>query len=296
MKILKKIGLAVVLLVGIIVGLAMFLPNTKVDEGRKVATENNVPSSATQTAEATAPVVAQTVPEKAAAKPAIQRAPDECIDGICIGAHPSELPALKWVQWPKDDLAGLAEMQKDLLAMEEKNTLENCVRRQDAWGNKADKLCKTLAYSSNDFAFKSYKPLQTADTIAFFSSDQPHVCPFTKEPFYVSGYTDTPSGRNLVRMRLDSQGVMRVYSITKEFKTDNAATSTALVEKLKEKHPYLSPEADRAKTLVGATQAGTKIELNIHNNDPIVTMNASEALFDATKIAACNAAKAVSVQ
>jgi hypothetical protein len=299
MKILKKIGLAVVLLIGLIVGLAMFLPNTKVDAGRKVTSESNVPSSATQTAAAIAPAVAQTVPEKAAAKPAIQRAHDECIDGICIGAHPSELPKISWTEFHLTGGNDLSKLQRETEAREEKSALENCVRRQEAWGNKATAVCEALIHGHRSYAQQSSKPLATEEAIAFYRTDQPHICPFVKdeyENYDLNAMTNTSVGKTMVRIRLDSQGVMRVFSIEKKFKSENTATASALVEKLKEKHPYLSPQADLQKTLVGSTPAGTKIELDIHNDDPNVTMKADASLFDPRKIAACNTAKAVSVQ
>ncbi|WP_394789624.1 hypothetical protein [Rhodoferax sp.] len=291
MKVFKILGITVLVLAAGFVLIGVFAP-----DGDKRAGDTSMPAPTPISAPAgiASPVaLAVLVPA---------RSPDQCLDGICIGATPGELLKLQWMENEVVGDSQLNDTQKQLLDQDEQSVLERCVPRQTAtWGSQAQSVCKMLARGDRNFKSAEYRPYQTVKVLQFFDGNVPSTCSAFKEPFEVTGYVGVREHNTQVKLRFDSAGKLRVYSIYKGFDSDGEATSKALVEKLNIKHPYLAalpklnPSADTE--FEGTASWGGPVRMRVfRDGHPSISMAGSKANFQADQQASCNVVKPVSVQ
>ena len=290
MKVLKILGITVLVLVVGFMLIGVFTP------------DGNHPS---REASAAAPTPTQATADPSTTTPTqLARPPDQCLEGICIGAAPGELLKLKlkWLEWDAVSDNQLNDIQKQLLDQEDAFLLEKCAPRQAAtWGGKAEKVCKMLSHGDRSFKPAQFRPIQTLEVLRFFDGDAPSTCSAFKEPFEISGHVGTLEHSTQVKLRFDNSGKLRVYGIGKTFKSDGEAMSKTLIEKLNAKHPYLAPRANpipgEDAEFEGSAPWGGLIQMRIFRDGrPSITMTGNEAEFNATQQPVCNVAKVISVQ
>ncbi len=288
MRLIKIGGLIAIVLVALLVVIGMFAPDPK-KQGGEVSTDTKAAIGQTATQ---AKAVSVKVPERPA---------DQCLDGVCIGAEPSELIALKWAEKKNNaGNSGLNGAQLEMVEAEEKRVESECVKRQAVtWGNKSGDLCRALLGGDTQFwpVIAKIEPLQLSAVLRFFGTEAQPVCQYAKDPYRFYGDIDTDSGKTRVELRFGTDGKLRVQKIEKKYVPDNEATATAIVIKLNEKHPYLKSDGKDGvgQYFVGDATWGGTVKL-IVNNTPTITLLGAKTDFDATQIPACNTAKPVNVQ
>ncbi|MEO7173630.1 hypothetical protein [Flavobacterium sp.] len=292
MKIFKILGVTVLVLVVGFVLIGVFAPDADRGSGEESAAAS-VPASTEAATNASSAQSNAAVPT---------RLPDQCLDGICIGALPGELLKLQWLKKEVVTDSQLNDMQKQLLDQDEEYGLEKCVPRQSTtWNGKAQSACKMLVRSDGSFKSAQYRAYQTVETLRFFDGNVPSTCAAFKEPFEITGYVGVLEHNTQVKLRFDSAGKLRVYRIFKGFDSDSDAMSKTLVEKLHEKHPYLAPLKGIGPTsdpeFEGIAPWGGLIHMRVlKDGHPSIDMTGNPADFQADQQAACNVAKPVSVQ
>ncbi len=288
MRFIKIGGLIVIALVALLVVIGIFAPDPK-KQGGETSTDTKaaIGQAATQVK-----AVSVKVPERPA---------DQCLDGVCVGAEPSELVALKWIEKKNHaGNSGLNGAQLEMVEAEEKRVESECAKRQAVtWGSKSGDLCRVLLGGDTQFwpVIAKIEPMQLSAVLRFFGAEAQPVCQYAKDPYRFYGDIETDSGKTRVELRFGTDGKLRVQKIEKKYASDNEATATAIVAKLNEKHPYLKPDGKDGvgQYFVGDAAWGGTVKL-IVNNTPTITMLGSKTDFDPTQVAACNAAKSVTVQ
>lgn len=288
MRFIKIGGLIAIALVALLVVVGMFVQDPK-KQGGGVTTD-------TKTATGQVSTQAKAGNLKVAERPA-----DQCLDGVCIGAEPSELVALKWADKKNHaGNSGLNGAQLEMVEAEEKRVESECVKRQTiTWGGKSGELCRVLLGGDTQFwpVIAKIEPLQLSAVLRFFGSESQVVCQYAKDPYRFYGDIETDSGKTRVELRFGTDGKLRVQKIEKKYTPDNEATATAIITKLNEKHPYLKADGKDGvgQYFAGDAAWGGTVKLTV-NTTPTITLLGAKSDFDPTHIAACNAAKSVNVQ
>jgi hypothetical protein len=283
------VGVSALLLV---IGLTATKEEKSASPGAKV-------SAAVGNAETASPIASSKPP---APKPSY--APDQCLDGVCIGATPGELAGLEWAKKEVISDSQLNESERNLLDAHERAVTDNCVSRNEAaWGNKAKAMCKVLALGASNSRAYEYRPIQVSKVLGYFADQSTPVCEYShdKTPISVFGSIETPSGRLNVHFRFDANGILRVQQIFKGFNDENAETNAAIEAKLAEKHPYVTnptfPDNRGLTDKSGEAPWGGVVRVEKKaGKAPLITMTAKAEHFDSSQLAACKQVKAVSVQ
>lgn len=288
MRFIKIGGLIAIALVALLAVIGVLAPDSQ-KQGSEASTDVKA---------ATGQVTSQS---KAVSVKVPERPVDQCLDGVCIGAEPLELAALKWSDKKNHaGNSGLNGAQLEMVEAEEKRVEAECVKRQAAtWGSKSGELCRVLLGGDTQFwpVLAKVEPLQLATVLRFFGSESQAVCQYAKDPYRFYGDIETESGKTRIEFRFGTDGKLRVQNIEKKYAPDNEATANAIVTKLNEKHPYLKADGKDGvgQYFAGDAAWGGSVKL-IVNNTPTITLLGAKADFDPTQIAACNAAKPVNVQ
>jgi hypothetical protein len=247
---------------------------------------------------------ASPVPSSKPPAPKPSYAPDQCLDGVCIGATPGELAGLEWAKKEVISDSQLNESQRNLLDAHERAATDNCVSRNEAaWGSKAKAMCKVLALGASNSRAHEYRPIQVSKVLGYFADQSTPVCEYShdKTPISVFGSIETPSGLLNVHYRFDENGILRVQQIFKGFNDENAETNDTLMAKLQEKHPYVTnPKAfdgSGRKGFFGEAAWGGEVRIERKEGKaPFIWLTAKPQDFDSSQLAACKQVKAVSVQ
>jgi hypothetical protein len=293
---LKWMAVAIVGISGALLAIGLLMPG-KPTTGQQAQEGGSSPASS---------AAAQPVPIAVTApKPSYSYPPDQCLDGVCIGMSAGELAGKTW---RKKDVVGEADVnsqQRELLETEQKAVADLCVTRQTAWGKKAQEMCSLLSLSISNPRSYGYRTPQVSTVLEFFADQNMPVCEFyDKERAYVLGHLPTDTGLTAVKFQFDANGMLRVFEISKAYEDQNAETNTAIADKLKQKHPYVTePSLDafekpipRGDTKGKAPWGGTVRFLEKEGKAPIIWMTAQLADFEQSNLAACKQAKPVSVQ
>lgn len=286
-KFLKWGAIALVSVFGLLLAIGLLLPDEK-------PTPHREPEPVAAVKPANAP--AEVIPA-----PGVNYPADSCITGVCIGASPAELLKLGWREYPTVSDRDLSNQQRELLDLAEADLMKTCVVRQKlTWGNAADEVCRVLARSSRSSILGQYRSLQTAEVLKFFAGPAKPVCQLGKDPFTVTGHLDTDSERMEVELRFDATGSLKVYSIKKSFHGQNAETNAVILQKLKDKHPYLVVTTDRytvGEFWAGDAPWGGNVRLStLQSGGPMIQMKGNEAAFDGHAVAVCQQVSPVNVQ
>lgn len=294
-KFLKWGAIALVSVFVLLAAIGHFFPEDANDEANFSRNEPD-PSEAISAAKHPTSVPAETAPT-----PVVNHPVDSCIGGVCIGATPVELLKLAWREYPTVSDRDLNNQQRELLDEEESVLKQNCMIRQKlTWGADAEDLCRVLARGTRVSVLGQYRPIQTVEVLKFFAGATKPVCQFGKEPMTVVGHLDADSERTKVELRFDATGNLRVYAIDKSFHDQNAETNALILQKLKDKHPYLVVTTERytvGEFWAGDAPWGGTVRLStLQSGGPTIRMKGNEAAFDGHAVAACQQANPVNVQ
>lgn len=295
-KFLKWGAIALVSVFVLLAAIGHFFPDDANDEANFSRNEPDPAATVATAKQATTP------PVETAPVPVVNYPADSCIGGVCIGATPAELLNLTWMERPSVSNSELNSQQRDLLDQEEATLKENCkVRQKLTWGADADELCRVLARGSRVSVLGQYRPLQTAEVLKFFSRAVKPVCQFGKEPLVVVGRLETvESELTSVEFRFDATGSLKVYAIEKSFHGQNAETNAVILQKLKDKHPYLVVTTERytvGEFWAGDAPWGGTVRLStLQSGGPMIQMKGNEATFDGRAVTACQQVSPVNVQ
>lgn len=294
-KFLKWGAIALVSVFVLLAAIGHFFPDDANDEANFSRNEPD-PSEAISAAKHPTSVPAETAPT-----PVVNHPVDSCIGGVCIGATPAELLKLGWREYPTVSDRDLTNQQRDLLNLAEAALLKTCVVRQKlTWGNAAEEVCRVLARSSRASILGQYRPIQTVEVLKFFAGAAKPVCQLDKDPFNVTGHLDTDSERMKVELRFDATGSLKVYAIEKSFHGQNAETNAVILQKLKDKHPYLVVTTERytvGEFWVGDAPWGGTVRLStLQSGGPMIQMKGNDATFDGHAVTACQQVSPVNVQ
>jgi hypothetical protein len=293
---LKWMAVAIVGILGVLLAIGLLMPDKPAaDQQTPVSSASPPLNAATQPAP-----IAVTTPKTSYSYP-----PDQCLDGVCIGMLAGELAGKAW---RKKDVVGEGDVsgqQRELLETEQKAVADLCVTRQTAWGKKAQEMCSLLSRSISNPRSYGYRTPQVSAVLEYFADQNIPVCEFyDKERAYVLGHLPTETGLTAVKFQFDANGMLRVFEISKAYEDQNAETNTAIADKLKQKHPYVTePSLDafekpipRGDTKGKAPWGGTVRFLEKEGKAPIIWMTAKLADFEQSNLAVCKQAKPVSVQ
>jgi hypothetical protein len=293
---LKWLAVAIVGVLGALLAIGLLVPDKPAIGQQTQEGSASPPSSA---AAQPAPIAVT------AAKPSYSYPSDQCLDGVCIGMSAGELTGKTW---RKKDVVGegdVSSQQRELLETEQKAVADLCVTRQTAWGKKAQEMCNLLSRSISNPRSYGYRTSQVSTVLEYFADQTIPVCEFyDKERAYALGHLPTDTGLTAVKFQFDANGVLRVFEINKAYEEQNAETSAAIADKLKQKHPYVTePSLDafekpipRGDTTGKAPWGGTVRFLEKNGQAPIIWMTGKLADFEQSNLAVCKQAKPVSVQ
>ena len=293
-KILKWLAIAVGSTLGILLAIGMLMPD-------KPVSKQEAQPSGTLPASATAPP-----PKSVESVQKASYAPDQCLDGVCIGMTAGEIAAIDWRKKEVLKESDMNNQQREFLELDQKADADLCASRQAAWGGKAQDVCKLLARSAINRTNYGFRIHQVPVVLEFFSKQTLPVCEFYQkyDRIEVTRSLSTESGSTQVKFRFDALGLFKIFEISKGYTNQNAETNASIKSKLLEKHPYVvkptlnpwgEPEANGG--LTGVADWGGTVSIRQNNgNAPGISMTAKLAEFDQSNLAACKQAKPVSVQ
>ena len=294
-KFLKWGAIALVSVFVLLVAIGHFFPDDANDEANFSRNEPD-PSEAISAAKHPTSVPAETAPT-----PVVNHPVDSCIGGVCIGSTPAKLLKLGWREHQAVSDRELNNQQRELLDQEESVLKQKCIIRQKlTWGEDAEDLCRVLARGTRVSVLGQYRPIQTVEVLKFFAGVAKPVCQFGKEPMTVVGHLDTDSERMKVELRFDATGSLKVYAIEKSFHGQNAETNAVILQKLKDKHPYLVVTTERytvGEFWAGDAPWGGTVRLStLQSGGPMIQMKGNDATFDGHAVTACQQVSPVNVQ
>ena len=289
----KWLAVAIAGVFGVLLAIGLLVPDKPVSD-QQPPVGNAQPASK----------VAQPLPPVAAA-PMVNYAPDQCLDGICIGMTAGELVAKAWRKKDVVSEGDINSQQRELMELDQKGHADLCISRQTAWGKKTQEMCNLLSRGTSNPRSYGYRGYQVPAVLEFFANQTFPVCEFyEKERAYVTGHVSTDTGNTSVQFQFDATGILRVFEINKPFSDQNAETNASIGSKLMEKHPYavnptlnaFGSPAGPGDTTGDASWGGTVRIKQTANQAPMIWMTAKAADSDQTNLAVCKQAKPVSVQ
>lgn len=296
-NLIKWSAIAVVTAFGVVLAIGLLTPDKQASSQQAQLGGTAPPSSAAPSAIPTANA------------PKVSYAADQCLDGICIGMLAGEQTSSAWGKKTGIPDNQLDSKLREVNEVQQQSFSEKCQSRQTSWGSKAAEMCDLLSRGASNGGIDQVRPHQTSKILNFFASQSIPVCEFDQdEKVRILGFIDTETGRTLVKFRFDTNGLLRVYEISKQYRDQNLDTSTAIASKLVEKHPYaVNPALDvfgkpkrlgrNERDVAGEAPWGGTVSIEQRDGEGVlIVMTAKATDFDQSNLAACKQAKTVSVQ